>query len=140
MIAPMRPQKPEIIPADPRQQYRWLMIVALYLLALLWFEPVLDQLLYQLLFSPTPEAVVALNERKLLLASWGYGLLRSLPLLLLLWVGWQITHSRLLPPRQLKLPFSVVLIKGAKAQMIGMGIIALSLLSLLRELSLLAQA
>lgn len=133
----MKPKKPEIIPADPRQRYRWLMIAALYLLMLLWFEPVLDLLLHQLLFSPTPEGVAALTQQKALVASWGYGVLRSLPLLLFLWMGWQITHTRMLPPRQLRLPFAVVLIKGPKAQLIGMGIVALALLSLLRELALL---
>ena len=133
----MKPQKPEIIPADPPSRFRWLMIIALYLLIIIWFEPLLDKTLYLLFFSPTPEGVMALAEQKQLFAGWGYALLRSLPLLWFLWLGWQITHSRMLPPRYLRLPFPVVLIKGPKAQLVGMGIVALSLLSLLRELSLL---
>ncbi len=134
----MKPQKNEIIPGDPSLRYPWIMGIAIYLLLFIWFEPLLDQTLKMVVFEPTPQGLTNLNQQKVLLAGWGYTLLRSLPLLLFLWLGWQIAMAKRIPPPGVKLPFAVPLIKGQKAQMIGMGMIALSLLSLLREVGMLA--
>ncbi len=128
-------KKPDIIVGDQSLRYRWAMTISLYLLLLLLFEPLLDHFLKALLFEPTPEGIATLNEKKQLFASWGFMLLRSIPLLLFLWLGWQVARSRRLPSPGLRLPFTVCLIQGPKAQLIGMGMIAVALLSLLREVS-----
>ncbi len=133
----MRANRPEIIVGDPLQRSRWVTVVFSYLLLLLLFEPTLDQFLKVTVFEPTPEGVVALNEKKLLFATWGFVLLRSIPLLLFLWLGWQIVRSKRLPSPGLKLPFSVPLISGQRAQLVGMVMVAVALLSLLRELGVL---
>lgn len=134
----MRQQKPEIIIGDPSLRFRWLMATALYLLVLVWFEPILDFYLKQWVFEPSAEGLAALNAKKQLLATWGFTLLRSLPLLLFLWLGWQVVRSKRLPPPGVRLPFTVHLIVGRKAQFIGMGVVAVALLSLLREVGVLA--
>jgi len=134
----MKQLKNKIIPGDVSRRFRWIMVAALYLLLIIWFEPMLDFLLGQMAFELSAEGVAALNEKKLILAAWGFGLLRSLPLLLFLWLGWQVMRSKQLPPPGLSFPFSIYLISGKTAQYIGMGMIAVALLLLLRELGMLA--
>ncbi len=134
----MRANRPEMIAGDPSQRSRWWLVILCYLLLLLLFEPALDHFLKVMVFEPTPEGVAALNEKKLLLATWGFVLLRSIPVLLFIWLGWQVVRSRRLPSPGLRLPFSVLLISGQRAQLIGMVMVAVALLSLLRELGLLA--
>ncbi len=133
----MRANRPEIIAGDPSQRSRWLAVIVFYLLLWLLFEPTLDQFLKVVLFEPTPEGIAALNDNKRLLATWGFMLLRSTPLLLFLWLGWQVVRSRRLPSPGLRLPFSAPLISGQRALLIGMMMVAVALLSLLRELGLL---
>ncbi len=129
----MKPQKPEIIAGDPALRFPWILTAAVYLLLVIWFEPMLDDYLKLTVFEPTPEGVQALNETKHLFSAWGFTLLRSIPLLMFLWLGWQIFRSKRIPPPGIRLPFSVPVIKRKTGEMIGMGMIAVALLSLLRE-------
>ena len=66
--------------------------------------------------------------------------MRSLPILLFLWLGLQIMQAMRLPPKGMRLPITVLLIEGHKARMIGMVMAAVGLLLLFRELSLLVNA
>ena len=89
-------------------------------------------------FEPSHQAIEALNQQKNWIATLAFSLVRSLPLLLFLWLGWQITQSLRIPPKGVRLPISVRVIKGAKARLIGMVMMAVAMLSLLRELMVVA--
>jgi hypothetical protein len=136
----MKQQKPEIIQGDKGLARRWLIVIALYLLLVVWLEPLIDFILMQLPLSPTDEAIAALNQKKRYMSSLAFGVARTLPIMLFLWLGWQIVRSQRLPPKGLRMPMTVHVIKGRKAAMIGMVMVALALLLLLRELTMLASA
>jgi len=136
----MRNKKPEIILADKQLQKNCLILAALYVLFLLWLEPLIDFFLMQMPLDRSHEAIVALNQKKAYVSSIAFGVMRSLPILLFLWLGLQIMGTMRLPPKKLKLPITVLLIEGPKARMIGMVIVAVGLLLLFRELSMLVGA
>ena len=130
----------EFVKGDSRVGKNWLIVIFLYLLLLLWLEPLIDFLLT--LNPPDKElgAIKAFNERKAYIATVVFGVARSLPILLFLWIAYRILLSERIPPKDMKLPFTVKLIKGQQAKMAGMSMIALSLLLLFRELYMLVNA
>ena len=136
----MRQEEPEIIEGDKGLARRWLFVIALYLLFVIWLEPLIDFILMHQGFAPTPEGIAALNQKKLYMSGIAFGVARSLPIMLFLWLGWQIARGQRLPPRGLRMPLTVHVIKGRKAAMIGMVMVAVGLLLLLRELTMLAMA
>ncbi|HHJ80558.1 MAG TPA: hypothetical protein ENJ65_02880 [Candidatus Tenderia electrophaga] len=136
----MRNKKPEIILADKQLQKNCLILAALYILLLLWLEPLIDFFFMQLPLERSHEAIVALNQKKAYVSAIAFGVMRSLPILLFLWLGLQIMGTMRLPPKRLKLPITVLLIEGPKARMIGMVMVALGLLLLFRELAMLVAA
>ena len=130
----------EFVKGDSRVGKNWLIVIFLYLLLLLWLEPLIDFLLT--LNPPDKElgAIKAFNEQKAYIATVVFGVARSLPILLFLWIAYRILLSERIPPKGMKLPFTVKLIKGQQAKMAGMSMIALSLLLLFRELYMLVNA
>lgn len=136
----MKQNKPEIIHGDKQVAKNWLIVIALYLLLLVWLEPLIDFILMQMPLAPTEEAIAALNQKKLYMTGVAFGVARSLPIMLFLWLGWQIMRAQRLPPRGLRMPLTVQVIAGRKAAMIGMVMVAVALLLLLRELTLLVSA
>lgn len=136
----MKQNKPEIIHGDRRLAKSWLIVIALYLLLVLWLEPLIDFILMQMPLAPTEEAIAALNQKKIYMTAIAFGVARALPVMLFLWLGWQIVRSQRLPPRGLRMPLTVHVITGRRAAMIGMVMVALGLLLLLRELTLLVSA
>ncbi len=136
----MKQQKPEIIPGDKQLAKSWLLVVAFYLLLLVWLEPLIDFILMQMPLTPTVEGIAALNKQKLYMSSLAFGVARSLPIMLFLWLGWQIVRAQRLPPKGMRLPVAVLLLEGRKAAMIGMVMVAVALMLLLREFSMLVSA
>jgi len=136
----MKRQKPEIIHGNKDLARRWLIIIALYVLLMVWLEPLIDFILMQLPMSPTEEAIAAMNQKKQYMTGVAFGIARSLPIMLFLWLGWQIMRSQRLPPKGVPMPLTVHVIQGRKAAMIGMVMVAVALLLLLRELTMLASA
>lgn len=130
----------EFVKGDRHVGKNWLIVFFLYLLLLVWLEPLIDFLLS--LSPPDKElgAIKAFNERKHYIATIAFGIARSLPILLFLWVAYRIFLSECVPPKGMRLPFTVKLIKGQQAKMAGMSMIALSLLLLFRELYILVNA
>lgn len=61
-------------------------------------------------------------------------------MLLFLWLGWQIMGTMRLPPKGMRLPITVLLIEGPRARMIGMIMVAVALLLLFRELTMMVNA
>ncbi len=136
----MKDKKPEIIEGDKVLAKSWLIAIAFYLLVVVWLEPLIDFILMQMPLSPTPEGLAALNQKKLYMSGIAFGVARALPIMLFLWLGWQIVRSQRLPPRGLRMPLTVYVIEGRKAAMIGMVMVAVALLLLLREFSMLVSA
>lgn len=136
----MKQQKPEIIPGDKQIAKSWLIVVAFYLLLLVWLEPLIDFILMQMPLTPTVEGIAALNKQKLYMSGVAFGVARSLPIMLFLWLGWQIVRAQRLPPKGMRLPVTVLLLEGRKAAMIGMVMVAVALMLLLREFSMLVSA
>jgi hypothetical protein len=130
----------EYVKGDRQMVKTWLIVFFLYLLVLLWLEPLIDFLLT--LNPPDKElgAIGAFNEQKAYIAAIAFGIARSLPILLFLWIAYRVLLSAQLPPKGLKLPFTVRIIKGQQAKMAGMSMIALSLLLLFRELYMMVNA
>ncbi|MGD8570765.1 MAG: hypothetical protein PVJ39_21945 [Gammaproteobacteria bacterium] len=126
----------EFVQGDPQVGKTWLILFFLYILLLLWLEPLIDFLLSLNPPDKELEAIQAFNEQKTYIATIAFGIARSLPILLFLWVAYRILLSGRIPPKGMKVPFSVKVIKGQNARMAGMSMIALSLLLLLREMYL----
>ena len=133
-------KKPEIILADKPLQKTCLILAALYVLFLLWLEPLIDFFLMQMPLEHTDEGIETLNQKKAYMSAVAFGVMRSLPILLFLWLGLQIMQAMRLPPKRMRLPLTVLLIEGPKARMIGMVMVAVGFLLLFRELSLLVNA
>lgn len=130
----------EYIVGDRQVGKTWLIVFFLYVLVLLWLEPLIDFLLT--LNPPDKElgAIKAFNEQKAYIATVAFGIARSLPILLFLWIAYRVLLSAQLPPKGMRLPFTVKVIKGQQAKMAGVSMVALSLLLLFRELYLMVNA
>jgi len=130
----------EFVTGDKQVGKNWLIVIFLYLLLLIWLEPLIDFLLT--LNPPDKElgAIKAFNQKKAYITTVVFGMARSLPILLFLWIAYRIFLSERIPPKDMRLPFTVKLIKGQQAKMAGMSMIALSLLLLFRELYMLVNA
>ena len=130
----------EFVTGDRQVGKNWLIVFFLYLLFLVWLEPLIDFLLS--LSPPDKElsAIKAFSERKHHIATIAFAIARSLPILLFLWIAYTIFLSERVPPKGMRLPFTVKLIKGQQAKMAGMSMIALSLLLLFRELYIMINA
>lgn len=116
----MRPEKPELVPADKRIRQNLLIVVAAYLLFLVWLEPLLDFLLSFDPLASDPFAMAGLNRKKMLYTSVAFAAARSVPIGLFFWLGYRIVASASLPPARMKFPVTVHKIKGKQARMFGL--------------------
>jgi len=125
---------------DRRTGKNWLIIFFLYVLCLLWLEPLIDFLLS--LNPPDTElaAINAFNNHKIHIAKIAFGIARSLPIILFLWLAHRSIISARIPPKGMKIPFTVKLIKGQQAKMAGVSMITLGLILLFRELYIMVNA
>ena len=128
----------EIEKGDPRVAKTWLIGIFCYLLVVLWLEPLIDFLLQWSLTEVSPQAIANLAERKEAITEIAFAIARSGPVLIFLWLGYQVYKQGRLPPKGLRQPFVVRIVKGQNAKMVGMMMLALSMLLLLRELGSLA--
>jgi len=125
--------------ADRQTQKTWAIFSLLYIVLLLWLEPIIDFLMS---FSPPPPdetQISAFNQQKIYMTNLAFGAGRCFPILLFIWFGWQSLKSSRLPAKGIKLPFSTKVFKGPLARTAGMIIIGTGLMLLLRELSQLTQ-
>lgn len=130
----MKQQRPEIIPGDRQVRQNWLIIGAIYLLFLVWLEPLIDFLLSFDPLAVDPLAMAGLNEKKMQFASVAYAAARSLPIGLLFWLGYRIITSASIPPARMKFPFSVQKVKGRQARLYGLLLVGVSLFLLYWEM------
>lgn len=136
----MKKDKDEYVQGDRETGRNWLILFFLYLLVLIWLEPLIDTLLT--LNPPDKElgAIQAFNEKKRYIATIAFGIARSLPILLFLWLAYLIMLGGRIPPKGMRIPFTVKVIKGQQARMAGMSMIALAMILLFRELFLMINA
>ena len=136
----MKKEKEEFEIADKSTGKNWLIFFFMYLLVLLWLEPLIDILLS--LDQPDKElaGIQAFNEKKKYIATVAFGIARSLPILLFLWLAYRILLGARVPPKGMKVPFTVKIIKGEQAKMVGLSMIALGMILLFRELFLMVNA
>ena len=130
----MRRERPEFIPGDRQVRQNWLIIIAIYVLFLVWLEPLIDFLLSFDPLAVDPLAMAGLNEKKRFYASVAYGACRSLPIGLLFWLGYRMVSSARIPPARMKLPFTVQKVKGRQARLIGLLLMGISLFLLYWEM------
>jgi len=136
----MKKEPDEFVQADKSTGKSWLILFFVYVLLLIWLEPLIDYLLA--LNPPDKElaAIQAFNSRKVYIATLAFGIARSLPILLFLWLAYRILLSGRIPPKNFKVPFTVKVIKGEQAKMAGISMIALGLILLFRELFMMINA
>jgi len=136
----MRHKKDDFVPADPGLRKTLLIIAAIYVLFLIWLEPLIDFLLMQMPLERSYEAIVALNQKKAYVATIAFGVARSLPIMFFIWFALQVIRAQRLPPKGMRMPISVRVLEGAPAKVVGMMAVAMGLLLLFRELSLMLSA
>lgn len=132
----MRKQKEEIVPADPALRKNLLIIASIYVLFLVWLEPVIDFLLMQLPLEQSHEAILALNQKKAYAATIAFGVARSLPIMFFVWFGLLVVNAQRLPPKGMRMPVTIRVMEGPKAKVMGMMTVAMGLLLLFRELAI----
>jgi len=136
----MRKKPEEFVRGDPAVRKNWIVMVLLYVLFLLWLEPLIDFMLSAVPPDKTLGAIDTFNQKKVYVATIAFGVARCLPVLLFLWLGYHVYHSQKLPPKNIRLPFTVPLITGQAAKMAGMLMMSVALLLLLREIAMLVNA
>lgn len=136
----MKPDRPEIIPGDRQARQNWFIIAACYILFLIWLEPLIDFLLGFDPMAADPFSMAGLNEKKRQVASVAYTAVRCLPIGLLFWLGYRILASARIPPARMKLPFTVVVVKGRQARLYGLLLVGVSLFLLYWEMVQLSRA
>ena len=123
----MRREKPEIIPADRRTRQNLLILLAVYVLFLVWLEPMIDFLLSLDPQAADPFAMAGLNQKKILYSSVAFATARSVPIGLLFWLGYRIVASASIPPARMKFPIQVNRIKGKQARLYGLLLMGISM-------------
>ena len=131
-------QPPEIVPGDKGLRQNLLLLLAAYILLLIWLEPLIDFLLSFDPLSDDPLAMNALNQRKIMMSKVAFAIMRSVPIALFFWVGYRSVLSASLPPARMRFPFTVVRIKGKQAKMFGVLIMIVCLILFSHEMVLLA--
>ena len=130
---------PEMVPGDKSVRLNFYLILASYILFTILLEPLIDFVLLLGLDKSNPQAIIVMNQNKIIIANMAYTVIRVLPMMLIAWLGYRILASAKIPPARIKLPFTVPLIKGRNARMIGILLITLSLFLISQDLVFLAQ-
>ncbi|MDH5547404.1 MAG: hypothetical protein OEZ43_17610 [Gammaproteobacteria bacterium] len=135
----MKRNDEEFVHGDRRLLKNWLILIFIYVLFLVWLEPIID--FFLTLRAPDMElgAIEKYNMQKTYIATVAFGVARSFPILLFMWFGYQVMLTSQLPPKGMRLPFTVRLIKEKNARNMGMLIIVVALILLFREFSLINQ-
>lgn len=126
----MQRQKPEIQQGDAQLRYYLLLFAGVYVLFLIWLNPLLDFLLRLDPELASPMALEELNQYKKTLGAVISGMVLGLPLMYAMYFGWRVYASARMPPARMRFPFTVPVIKSMQARMFGALIIFVSLVVL----------
>lgn len=130
----------EMIPGDKIVRLNFYLVVALYFLILVFLEPIIDFVLMLGVNNSDPQSIINMNQNKILVSNMAVTVMQVIPMLFIAWFGYRILASARLPPARMKLPFTVPLIKGKNARMIGLLLITLALFLISQDLVTLGQA
>ena len=130
---------PEMIAGDKNVRLNFYLLFAIYILIIVSAESLIDFVLQIGLDTRDPQSIILMNQNKIVIANIAFTMIRVLPMLLIAWLGYRILASAKLPPARMKLPFSVPLIKGKNARMIGILLMTLSLFIISQNIVYLAK-
>ena len=130
----------EMIPGDKIVRLNFYLVVALYFLILVFLESIIDFVLMLGVNNSDPQSIINMNQNKVLVSNMAVTVMQVIPMLFIAWFGYRILASARLPPARMKLPFTVPLIKGKNARMIGLLLITLALFLISQDLVTLGQA
>jgi hypothetical protein len=121
----------ETIEGDKSLRLNLYIIVASYILLIIFIEPAIDFFLLSFFEQSNVAAIEQINKVKLIVSTLIYTLMGLIPASYASWFGYRIVASSKIPPVLLsgktRFPFSVVVIKGKTAKMFGVLIIIVSL-------------
>ena len=130
---------PELVPGDKNVRLNFYLVLAVYILIIVSVETFIDFVLQVSVDIRDPQSIILMNQNKVIITNIVITVMHVLPLLLVAWLGYRILTSAKLPPARMKLPFTVPLIQGKNARLIGMLLIILSLFLISQDLVLLAE-
>ena len=87
----------------------------------------------------TPQAVKNMNEQKIIISNMVFSVIRVLPMFVIAWLGYRVMSSARIPPARMKFPFTVPLVKGKTAKMIGILLLTVAFLQISQDLVYLAR-
>ena len=130
----------EMVPGDKNVRLNFYLVIAIYFLILVFLEPIIDFVLMLGVNNSDPQSIINMNQNKVLFSNMAVTIMQVIPMLFIAWFGYRIVASARLPPARMKLPFTVPLIKGKNARMIGLLLITIALFLVSQDLVNLGQA
>ena len=130
---------PEMVPGDKIVRLNFFIFLAVYILIIVLAESLIDFVLQLGVDIRDPQSIILMNQNKIVMTNLVITTMHILPMLMVVWLGYRILTSASLPPARMKLPFTVPLIKGKNARLIGILLMTLSLFLISQDLVLLAQ-
>ena len=130
---------PELVPGDKNVRLNFYLLLAVYILLIVSAEFLIDFVLQLGVDVRDPQSITLMNQHKIVMTQVVITVLHILPMLMVAWLGYRILTSAKLPPARMKLPFTVPLVKGKHARLIGILLMIFSLFLVAQDLVLLAQ-
>lgn len=130
---------PELVPGDKHVRLNFYLLLAVYILVIVLAESLIDVVLQIGVDIRDPQSIALMNQNKIVMTHIVVTVLHVLPMLMLSWLGYRVLTSAKLPPARMKLPFTVPLVKGKNARLIGILLMVTSLFLISQDLVLLAQ-
>jgi hypothetical protein len=129
----------EFIPGDKDVRLNFYLVIAVYLLVLVSLESIIDFILVLGVDNHDPRSILNMNQNKIIISNMAITVMHVVPMLLIAWLGYRIAASASIPPARMKLPFTVPLIKGKNARMVGILVITVALFLISQDLVNLGQ-
>ena len=130
---------PEMVPGDKSVRLNFYLLLAVYILIIILAESLIDLVLQIGIDVRDPQSIILMNQNKVVMTHVVITVIHVLPMLMLAWLGYRALTSARLPPARMKLPFTVPLVKGKNARLIGILLMITSLFLIAQDLVLLAQ-
>ena len=132
-------KRPEMVPGDKNVLLNFYIFFAIYILIIISAESFIDFILQAGVDIREPQSITLMNQNKIVMTHIVVTTIHILPLLMLAWLGYRVLTSARLPPARMKLPFTVPLVKGKNARLIGILLLITSLFLISQALVLFAQ-
>lgn len=130
---------PEMVSGDKSVRLNFYLLIAVYILIIVSAETLIDFVLQLGVDIRDPQSIILMNQNKIVMTHVVVTVLHVLPMLMVTWLGYRVLTSAKIPPKRMKLPFTVPLVKGKNARSIGIVLMVTSLFLIAQALVLLAQ-